>query len=473
MPRKLSPDKLVLRLLETTLAPVYLIDSERRVAYANLACEQWTGLTTEQLLGWPCEFRQPEGDAPPTIDLSLAPPAEVFAGEPTSGYVAAATDGGKVRLAHFEPFPTERSDLPPFVLAVVSGPPIVPAELEADSVLPSDARRLHAQLLELRAAWKRSFKASPFIGISPAAQRIRSQIRLAASGSAGRVLVVGPPGSGREHIVRAIHFNQLGEPGPLVSIACRLLDTERMQQTLATFLKTHPASNLENAAMLLSDVDELPPAAQHELAEFLRLPGIDLTIRATARRSLDRLARQGRFHADLAHALGTLTITVPALKDRQDDIPLLAQHFVETATPTHGRKFTGFSVDALDELATYAWPGEVAELAEVVRDCCEQALGPYITPVDLPERFRHARAAAAHPSRVPEPIQLDELLAGVEREVLQRALAASKGNKTKAASLLGIHRARLIRRLIQLGLAEPPTTTEEAVIFEPHPDETN
>jgi len=474
MPRKLSPDKLVQRLLQSAPMPVYLLDPSGEIAFVNAACAAWLGESEDSLLGRKCPY---ESAAEPSADTlpGLAPPAEAFAKGTTLGYVASPTDGGKVRACHFHALPTS-ADEGTHLLAIVSGESQSAVDQTATNGAVPDTRLLHAQLLELRSTWKKHYRSANFLGVSPAAERIRAQIRLAAAG-ARRVLVVGPVGSGREFVARAVHHSQ-PTPGPLIPIACRLLDAETMQRTLASFLKQHQGERAVGAAILLQDVDQLSPTAQQELSEFLRLPGVELTLRATSRRSLRRLAAQGRFRADLAHALSTLTISVPALKNRSEDIPLLAQHFVEQANARSERKFSGFAVDALDELAAYRWPGNVAELQRVVQQCCERAAGPYITPADLPDALRHDRFAAAHPPRVTEKIDLDKFLAEIEREALERAMAAAGGNKTKAASLLGIHRARLIRRLVQLGLVEPSVARErveaeeEVVIFEPHPDET-
>jgi len=473
MPRKLSPDKLVQRLLQATSTPVYILDARGQIVFVNAACAVWLGEPEASILGRICTYQAADDQQTKSL-LGLAPPPDALGKQVTTGYVAGATDGGKVRACQFHSL-AAGSDDGPSLLAVVAIEPVSAVELGVDQNVVSDSQLLHAQLLELRAAWQKRYKSANFLGISSAAERIRSQIRLAAAG-AKRVLIVGPTGSGRDFVARAIHFSQ-SNPGPLIPIACRLLDAELMQQTLASFLKRHQTDKSLSSAILLQDVDLLSPAAQHELSEFLRLPGVELTLRATARRSLQRLATKGRFRADLANALSTLTIQIPALNDRPEDIPLLAQHFVEQTNVGSERKFSGFSVDALDELAAYRWPGNVAELQRVVKQCGERAPGPYITPADLPDSLRHDRFAAAHPPRATEKIELDKFLAEIEREILERALAAAGGNKTRAATLLGIHRARLIRRLVQLGLAEPsavkerPDQEEEAVIFEPHPDE--
>ena len=127
---------------------------------------------------------------------------------------------------------------------------------------------------------------------------------------------------------------------------------------------------------------------------------------------------------------------------------------LEEQNARSGKQLGGFSSEALDRLCAYGWPGNVAELAQVVAESHARASGRLIARDDLPERLRLAAEAAARPRRKEEPIQLDEFVARIERELIRRALARAKGNKTKAARLLGLNRPRLYRRMVQLGLAE-------------------
>jgi DNA-binding NtrC family response regulator len=146
------------------------------------------------------------------------------------------------------------------------------------------------------------------------------------------------------------------------------------------------------------------------------------------------------------------------LAERRADIPLLAQAFVEERNARGPKQRSGFSPAALDRLDSYHWPGNLDELAEVVREAHERSAGPEILPDDLPKRIELALDAAARPRRREERIVVDEFLAQIERELIERALAQSKGNKAKAARLLGVTRPRLYRRMVQLGLepgAEP------------------
>jgi len=352
-----------------------------------------------------------------------------------------------------------------FVQAAETGPPLPAMN---GQVSP---QQLHALLQRLRSQMGRRFHIGQLIGESDAIRRVREQVRVAAAART-RVLIVGPQGSGREHVARTIHYSQPSAAiGPLTPIDCQVVDAERMQATLTAILRRQVETPTERPpTALLLNVDRLRAEAQQELAGFLVLPGIELHTLATARVPLQRLAAKGKYRSDLAYALSTLTIALPSLRSRGADVPLLAQHFLEELNADGAKQLSGFAPAAMDLLATHSWPGNVEELAQAVREACARASGPLVQVADLPDRVHLALHAAAHPPRADESIHLDEFLSEIEKELLERALAKARGNKSKAAQLLGINRARLLRRLMQLGLAAPPPA-EEPVVFEPLPGE--
>ena len=145
----------------------------------------------------------------------------------------------------------------------------------------------------------------------------------------------------------------------------------------------------------------------------------------------------------------------PAFADRLADLPLLAQMFAEEQNRQGTKQLAGLAPEALDRLALYPWPGSVEELAEVIAVAHKMAEGPRITAADLPTKIQYSLDAAARPRRAEETIVLEHFLGQIEEELIRRAMARAKGNKTKAASLLGMTRPRLYRRLVQLGLEEP------------------
>lgn len=461
-------------MLDQARSPIFALNSNRQIVFVNQALSDWLGLRPDQLLGQRCDYRSAGGEDPVAAACAaLCPPPEAFTGHVVDGFIS--------RLAVAE-FPFERraaqflriagSEAGDGLLLTVVQP--AASAREPPAVGPASSERLHSMLLELRSRFGKRFHVTQLIGASEAINRVREQIRIASAARA-RVLVVGPPGSGREHVARTIHYAEgSGSIGPLMPIACPLVDAEQMQASLASLLRRqHDEPTDRPPAALLLEVDRLRPDAQQELAGFLHLPKIELHTLATSRVNLQRLVAKGKFRRDLAYELSTLTIALPALASRREDIPLLAQHFLEEANADRAasaEQLAGFQPAALELLSSLPWAGNIDELADAVRAACERATSSRVTVADLPDWIHLAQDAAARPPREEEPIELDAFVAEIERELIARALRKTRGNKSKAADLLGLTRQRLLRRLAQLGLAAP-AEAEETIIFEPLPEE--
>jgi hypothetical protein len=463
MPRKPSLARSLVRSLDAARVPIYLLDAQRRIVYGNAAFSRWVNRPAEDLAGVRCDYHTSVGVSG-SIELAaaLCPPPGAFAGELTAGSVAAITGEGKLdqRQARYVLLAPE--DGPAGLAVIVDGDSAAaPLASESSQIAP---QWLHAMLQRLRGEMGRRYHIGQLVGESDALRRVREQVRI-ASEACPRVLIVGPPGSGRE-----IHYSQpAASIGALVPIDCTLVDAEELQGILTSLVKRQlEAPTQRPPAALLLQVDRLRESAQHELAGFLALPDVEVHTLATSRVPLSRLATRGKFRRELAYALSTLTIGLPPLKSRSGDVPLLAQFFLEEYNADGKRQLSGFAPQSLDELVAYEWPENVAELAQVVRAACERAAGPLVQPADLPDKIHLAAHAVAHARAEPQPIDLDAFLTGVERELIERALAQARGNKTRAAELLGVNRARLLRRLAQLGLG-PPVADEDAVVFEPVP----
>jgi DNA-binding NtrC family response regulator len=178
--------------------------------------------------------------------------------------------------------------------------------------------------------------------------------------------------------------------------------------------------------------------------------------------------------AALLSAISTITIQLPPLSDRLEDLPILAQYFLEACNQGSGKQVGALRMDALDQLALYSWPGELAQLQEVIVAAHRAAMSQEISVADLPTIIQHASRAAQRVRREPERIVLDELLAAIEKEAIVRALDESGGNKSEAAALLGMTRPRLYRRLVQLGMAgddADETSQEQPEFIERDPAE--
>lgn len=468
MARPLSPGRSLLRLLEESSTPLFALDSTRRIVFVSRSLGAWLGIEPGKLIGLSCEYHSGGDDPLRQIAAAICPPPEAFAGQVEDGSVsrlAGSDHPFERRPARFVTLAAEDAEealLLVFVSITESLPPGGPER----ALSPE---QLHAQLVALRDELGKRFHTNQLIGESEAITRVRQQVRIAAESKA-RVLVTGPPGSGREHVARTIHYAQ-ANPGALIPIVCSLVDAEQMQGTLASLLRRqHESPAAPPPVALLLDVDELGEGAQQELAGFLALPNIELHTLATSHVSLTKLAAKGKFRRDLAYSLGTLTIALPPLHKRPGDIPLLAQHFLEEANLTRPSQLSGFAPAAAELIAGLTWRGNIDELARAVREACESATGTQVTLADLPSWVRLAQGASGRQSQRHKPIHIDQLLAEIEKELMVRALGAARGNKSKAAQLLGISRPRLLRRLAQFGLIAQPAA-EEPVIFEPLPEE--
>jgi hypothetical protein len=290
MARPPSPVRALVRLLEEAALPLYALDDQRQVIFANAALGQWLGQEPDKLVGVRCDYHAGGGEkASSDLGAALCPPPEAFAGECDLGQVVRPASEGRPheqRPARFLWLPGS-DQRPGLLLVTVLEPEAPAAPLAANGQI--SPQQLHAQLQRLRGEMGRQFHIGQLVGESDAIRRVREQVRLAAA-ARSRVLVVGPPGSGREHVARTIHYNQPPAAiGPLVPIDCPVVDAERMQATLTALLRQQVETPEERPPRaLLLNVDRLKPDAQQELAGFFLLPGIELHTLATSRMPLPR-----------------------------------------------------------------------------------------------------------------------------------------------------------------------------------------
>ncbi len=429
------------------------------MVFCNRACLEWLGLEAEAILGRTCRYHAAlEGDAGEVAAAGLAPPPAA-AGRTVSGVVYRHGADGAVERRRALFLSLGEGERPQGWVAVVeSGEPAADAPLAA----PPAAEAAHLHDLLHRLCGRLAERGGPIrlVGESQVIQRARRQIDLAAATRAS-VLIVGPPGSGRQRTAAAIHqaanagIDDPGARGNLVPLACATLVAELIVSTVRALSAKYPSSRTVGPATLVfNDADQIPAEVQGELAAILAARDFPLRPIATACRGLVELAREGGYHGGLAGLLSTLVVELPPLAERRGDIPLLAQALLEECNAQGAKQLAGFTPEVLDQFHGYAWPGNVDELAGVVAEAHAKATGPLVGPGDLPARFRHALDAAARPRRPEETIDLAAFLGRVERELLERALRRAKGNKARAARLLGLSRPRLYRRMVQLGLAE-------------------
>ena len=437
-------------LLDDSLAPVYVLDEDRRIIYCNPACARWTGVSTSELLGAQCVFHsEPDDGSAAAIAVALCPPPKVFSGKPRAAMIGITRPDGRTvhRCGHFLPL-SDGEDECAAVVAVLES---YDCAAQEPGPAVDDGAQLHEQLRALRRRMAGRYRLDSLLGRSPTIVRARAQIELATATGAS-VLVVGPAGSGKDHAAKAIHYGQ-ADPGSLVPVDCATLETNLLRGALRSAWL--PAAHSGRATLLLNNVDAMPPEAQLELVELLVREPRRVRVVATATRRLGEMAARDEYATTLACALSTITIELVPLTERIADLPLLAQAFVERANLHSVKQIGGLAREALDHLSAYAWPGNVDELAEVVGQAHERAAGGEITVADVPKQICWSAESGVHPPRTEESIKLEEFLGRVEKELIARAMRRAKNNKSKAAKLLGLTRPRLYRRLVQLGFEQP------------------
>jgi DNA-binding NtrC family response regulator len=457
-----------LDLWQNVLEPTFWLDSELRLIWVNQAWEALTGHEAQSVVGQVCHAHAPtRPDDPADLAASFHPPPESLAGQP-SGTMALIFHAGGERIwrrIEFWPF-REQNQIVVGLLGVVRSPADLP------SVPDSEANRLHVELLEIRRQLQNNAGFDSLIGLGPSHHRLLEQVRLAALASAP-VLIVGEPGTGKRQVARAIHQNGPGRNQPLVLFDSEALPAEVLERELFALVKAPGAQLLdqsstaltrrprmtlgEGSTMLIREIFMLPRDLQARLAESL-----DSAIRLMGTTVLDPdiALSDERIRPDLYYAVTALVIRLRPLRERRDELPLLAQHFLERANQRGAAQRSGFSPQALGALLEYDWPGNLTELARVIDHAHATGRGDQslIAVDDLPASIRGNVGAAYLPPPPHSLKPLDQILTEVEQQSIERALRHARGNKSRAAELLGISRPRLYRRIKELNLpddAEP------------------
>jgi DNA-binding NtrC family response regulator len=345
---------------------------------------------------------------------------------------------------------------------------------------------LHRTIRRFRRAQGRRFSIESILGSSGAMQKVRSQIA-AAIASGANTLICGRRGSGRGHIARAIHYGAAGgDESKLLPIDCKLLNDDLFRRVLDAATTGNPHDD-HRVTLLFENIEEMSAAHQSFLARAIDEHVLKARVVATSSDARTCRAQQHQegeqsanqeagdempgtapdgLNSELFELLSTITIQLPRLVDRIEDLPVLSQYFLEACNEGSVKQIGSIRAEALDMLALYEWPGELAQLREVICTAHRNCKSHEIAAPDLPQLLKHASQAASRVRRALEPIVLDDLLASVEKEVIARALQQANGNKSGAANLLGITRPRLYRRLVQLGMVtETEADSEELPEF--------
>jgi DNA-binding NtrC family response regulator len=301
------------------------------------------------------------------------------------------------------------------------------------------------------------------VGTSPAVRKVVAMIEKVAPTDA-TVLIRGPSGAGKELVARALHGNSPRNDKPLVTVNCAtlqesLLESELFGHEKGAFTGADKAKAglfevAEGGTLFIDEIAEMAAAMQAKLLRVLedghyrRVGGIqeyhaDVRVVAATNKPLEEAQKAGKFREDLYYRLNVVHITVPPLRTRAEDIPLLVEHFVRRYVRESGKRIEGLALEALEMLRAYRWPGNVRELQNVIERAVVLTDGPTIGVDDLPLELSLGVAPAA----AEESLPLNEASDRFEQQMVLRVLDRSGGNVSEAARLLGLHRNSLKAKL--------------------------
>ena len=333
-----------------------------------------------------------------------------------------------------------------------------------------DVQRLQRENRRLRQQLKSTYRFENLLGTSWAMQQVFQLIAKVADVET-TVLISGETGTGKELVARAIHFNSRRAERPLIPINCgaipesllesELFGHERGAFTGATHTRVGRFEVAHGGTLFLDEVSEMSPALQVKLLRVLQEQRfervgstksiqVDVRIVAATNCDLEQAVVRGEFREDLYYRLSVIPLSIPPLRERQDDIPLLLRHFLERFNRLHRLHVEGFPPRALDILLNHPWPGNVRELENLVDRLVVFKGQGLIHPQDLPEKMRGAgmTGPAVPMMEIPEEgFCLDKAVTEFEQALISTALQQADGVKHKAAQLLGVKRTTLIEKL--------------------------
>jgi two-component system nitrogen regulation response regulator NtrX len=311
------------------------------------------------------------------------------------------------------------------------------------------------------------------VGESPAMQHLREQVSLAAPTN-GRVLILGDNGTGKELVARTIHHTSRRKNGPFVEVNCAAIPEELIESELfghvrgaftgAVADKPGRFEQANTGTIFLDEIADMSLKTQAKVLRVLqeqvmeRVGGtqrikVDVRVLAATNKDLTAEIRAGRFREDLYFRLNVIPIFVPSLRDRHNDITLLAEHFMALLAAEYGRRPKRLAPEAAARLQHYPWPGNVRELRNVIERLIIMVGGDTITAQDLGFLGRDGADSLAAPAAAGGPIRpLSEARDDFEKDYILRTLAEQQGNMSRTAEVLGVERSNLYKKLRAFGI---------------------
>ncbi len=337
-----------------------------------------------------------------------------------------------------------------------------------------DHRMLKEENRVLKETLGKKFDTGNIIGRSSVMVSLLESVAQVAPSEA-TVLITGESGTGKELIAGAIHFNSPRKEGPFIKVNCAaitesLLESELFGHEKGAFTGAHRQKEgkfrqADGGSLFLDEVSEMPLSMQVKLLrvvqerEVVRVGGeetlsVDVRVIAATNKPLLKEIEEGRFREDLYYRLNVIALKVPALRDRREDIPLLANRFLTLFAEKNRKNVKGFSPQAMDGMLQYSWPGNVRELMNAVERSVVMCRHETIDLEELPLEIKQAAHGSPEiaQSSAPPTSPVDVPLAEMEKQTILRTLEAVEGNKSEAARRLGITRKTLHKKLKTYGM---------------------
>jgi two-component system NtrC family response regulator len=326
----------------------------------------------------------------------------------------------------------------------------------------------------LRDAVSSAYSFGKIIGKSKPMQNLYNIIKKAAPTRAN-ILIQGESGTGKELVAKSIHYNSARKGKPLIAVnssafAESLLESELFGHEKGAFtgaaaMRKGRFELADQGTLFLDEIGELPMGIQVKLLRVLqertfeRVGGstpivVDFRLIAATNKNLEEEVEKGRFREDLFYRLNVVKAVIPPLRERQEDIPLLINHFIQRYTNEQktDSPLKGITPEAAQLFFDYPWPGNVRELENAIERAVIFCSNEEITPEDLPAKMRQAMSVPLQLDGIPENAGLTETLAAVEKRMIQRAMMLADNVQTKAAKILGIGKSGLNQKLKKYGL---------------------